>query len=322
MHRCGPQAKPAVALARPMGRLPWRDATVLVAVAAMWGFNFVPIRWALDEVPPFALAAVRFLAAAVPAVFLVRRPQIPLRLLVGYGLAIGVGQFGLLFLALRLGFPAGLASLLMQVQVMFTIGLAAVVTRDRIAPRQAVGAAIALIGIVVLVAARGVEGVTAAGLAIVLAAAACWAVGNVVAKVASRRHGADVFGLVVWSSLVSPLPLAALSFTLEGGFDGLATLSGASLRAWSSILFMAYGATLFGFGVWNRLLHRHDAAVVTPFALLIPIAGLGSAALFLGEELHWIEAVAASLVLAGLAVVLLGGRLTKRSAAVPASSPD
>src|ERR1051326_4527653 len=134
--------------------LPPRDVALLVLVAAIWGFNFVPIRWALDEVPPFLLAAARFALAAVPLVAFVRRPALPVRYLVGYGLAIGTGQFGLLFLAIRLGFPAGLASLLIQVQVFFTIGLAAWITKDPVRPRQALGAGIAGLGVLLLVAER------------------------------------------------------------------------------------------------------------------------------------------------------------------------
>jgi O-acetylserine/cysteine efflux transporter len=303
------------------GSLPLRDAALLAGVATLWGFNFVPIRWALDEVPPFALAALRFLLAALPMVLFVRRPRVPARLLVGYGLAIGVGQFGLLFLALRLGLPAGLSSLLMQVQVFLTIGLAAATTRDRITPTQMAGACVAALGLTALVAEKVGAGAasTAVGLLLVLAAASAWAVGNVMAKVASRKHGADVFALVVWSSLVPPLPLALLSLWAEGGVAGLASIAHAGPVAWASVLFMAYGATLFGFAAWNRMLHRHPVGLVAPFALLVPVAGLASAALFLGEPLSGVEAGGAAVVLAGLAVTLLGDRWRRGVALVPAA---
>lgn len=310
------------AVASPARRLPARDALVLSGLAALWGFNFVPIHWALEEIPPLALAALRFLLAAVPAAFVVRRPRMPLGLLAGYGLAIGGGQFGLLFLALRLGFPAGLASLIIQVQVFFTIGLAAAVTKDRVAPHQVGGALLAAAGIAALAAGRSSLGFDAAGLLLVLGAAACWAVGNVLAKVAARRHGADTFALVVWSSLAAPLPLAALSYATEGGWAPLSAIAHASWRTWGATLFMAYAATILAFGLWNRQLHRHPAALVVPFALLIPVAGLASAALFLGERLGWTEAAAAALVLAGLAVTTLGGRWAKAPAAVPQAATD
>jgi O-acetylserine/cysteine efflux transporter len=303
----------AMADATPPGAsgatLPLRDAALLAGVAALWGFNFVPIRWALDAVPPFALAAVRFLLASVPMVLFVRRPRVPFAVLAGYGLAIGVGQFGLLFLAIQMGLPAGLSSLLMQVQVFLTIGLAAAATKDRVTPAQVAGACVAALGVTALVAEKAAAGAgaTALGLLLILGAAASWAVGNVLAKGAARRHGTDMFSLVVWSSLVPPIPLALLSLWLEGG-SALAGLREAGVLTWASILFMAYGATLFGFAAWNRMLHRHSAGLVAPFALLVPVAGVGSAALVLGEPLSGVEAVAAAVVLAGLAVTLLGDR--------------
>lgn len=283
-----------------------RDIALLIGVAALWGFNFVPIRWALDAVPPFALAATRFALAAVPMVFFVVRPRAPARWVVAYGLAIGLGQFGLLFLAIRLGMQAGLASLLMQLQVFFTIGLASWSLRDRVTAPQLTGALIASLGIAALVVEKVNGGATASVLTLflVLGAALCWAVGNVIAKYIARRHDSDAFSLVVWSSLASPLPLAVISYLTEGQTAPIAALANAGWLAWASILFMVIGATLFGFAVWNRMLHKYSAAAVTPFALLVPIAGLSSAAIFLNEQLTVIELVAGLLILTGLAVAL------------------
>ena len=197
-----------------------RDLALTLAVVALWGYTFVPIRIALDEVPPFALAALRFLFAAVPMVFFVRPPAMPWRNVVAYGFAIGVCQFGLLFLGIRLGMPAGLSSLVIQVQVFFTIGLAVAFAGDHLRRHNLVGGAIAAAGMVVLAAyklAGGLAG-TLVGFALVVAAAFAWAVGNIVAKRGAGDHGADMFALTVWSSLVPPLPLAALAFVFEGGW--------------------------------------------------------------------------------------------------------
>jgi O-acetylserine/cysteine efflux transporter len=289
-------------------RIPPRDAALVVVVVALWGFNFVPIRWSLDEVPPFALAALRFLLAAVPMVFFVRRPAMPAWLVVCYGLAIGVGQFGLLFLGIALGMPAGLASLIVQAQVFFTIGLAAWTFGDRIAPRQIVGTLLAGAGIALLAWTRASGGAAASvlGLIVVLGAALSWAIGNTLAKHAAREGGApDMFALVVWSSLAAPLPLAALSFAMEGGTAPLHAILGMSLRVWLCVIFMAVGATLFGFAVWNKMLHRYSAATVAPFALLVPVVGLASGWWWLGESLNGLQIAAGALVLAGLALNLL-----------------
>lgn len=292
--------------------MPTRDVMLVAGVAVLWGFNFVPIGWALNDIPPFMLAAVRFLLAAVPLVFFVKRPALPGRYIIGYGLAIGAGQFGLLFLAIHLGFPAGLASLLIQVQVFFTIALAALVARDHPRRQHLVGACVAALGIVALIAQRLAEGAAGsiAGLLLVLAAAASWSIGNATAKVAGQRHRFDMFALVVWSSLAAPLPLLAMSYFAEDGLHAWRALASAGWLAWLSLLFMAYAATCFGFAVWNRMLHRYPAGQVAPFALLVPVAGLASTALFLGEPLDLLEGLAAILVLAGLAVAVLGGRKT------------
>ena len=288
---------------------------LLVALAVLWGFNFVPIRWALDAVPPFALAATRFFFAAIPMVFFVPRPKVPARWIVLYGLFIGVGQFGLLFLSIQLGMPAGLASLLIQLQVFGTIGLAGFVFGDRATAAQVIGAVVAAAGMALLVTDKLQSGTSASIVAFVLllAAAASWAVANVIAKHIGRRYESGGFSLVVWSSLASPLPLAALSYTLEGGTAPVGALLNAGWLAWASIVFIVIGATLWGFAVWNRMLQRYSAATVTPFALIVPVAGLASAYLLLGETLSLFELVGAFAILVGLAIAVASPSLRNRA---------
>jgi O-acetylserine/cysteine efflux transporter len=297
-------------------RLAARDLALILVVVALWGFSFVPIKVGLREIPPFALAALRFLFAAVPLVFFVRRPRMPAWVVVAYGVAIGVCQFGLLFLGMKLGMPAGLSSIVIQVQVFFTIGLGVAFLRERVRPENVIGAAVAALGIVVLATYKIQGGATSTllGLFLVLLAAVGWAAGNIVAKHAAGEHEADMFALVVWSSLVPPLPLAALAYAFEGGEAMLHAVASASVLAWGCAVFLAYAATLFGFASWARLLHRYPTALVSPFALLIPVSGLASGALFLGESLAPMQAVGAALVLAGLAVNVGGARILARAA--------
>jgi O-acetylserine/cysteine efflux transporter len=287
-----------------------RDLLLTLAIVALWGFSFVPIKIGLREVPPFALAALRFFFAAFPLVFFIPRPQIPWRHIAGYGFAIGVCQFGLLFLGMRLGMPAGLSSLVIQVQVFFTIGLAIAFLGDRLHAQNLVGAGIATLGIVVLAAYKLIGGATTTlmGFALVLVAAFAWAVGNVVAKRAAGAHDADMFALVVWSSVVPPLPLAALSWLFEGGASSVAAVMQASALTWGCILFLAWGATLFGFASWAGLMHRYPTGLISPFALLIPVSGLASGAAFLGESLAPMQAAGVLLILAGLVVNVYGVR--------------
>ncbi|HQU48210.1 MAG TPA: EamA family transporter [Casimicrobiaceae bacterium] len=296
--------------------LPPAHLALLLVVVTIWGFTFVPIKVGLAEIPPFMLAALRFLLAAVPAVLFVRPPAMPWKGVVAYGFAIGVVQYGLLFLGMNLGMPAGLSSLVMQVQVFFTIGLAVAFAGDRFSRWNALGALVSAAGIVVLGGYKIGQGATAsfAGFLALLVAAFAWGAGNLIAKRAGADHDVDAFSLVVWSSLVPPVPLALVSFAFEGGIGAVHAAANASWLAWASILFMAWAATLFCFGAWNRLLHLYPTPLVSPFALLVPVSGLASGALFLGERLAPAQVAGALLVLAGLVVNVAGPMLLRRSA--------
>ncbi len=291
-------------------RLSLRDLALVLAVVSVWGFAFVPIRWALDSVPPFALAALRFLFAAIPAVFFVERPALSWGVLAAYGLAIGVFQFGLLFLGMRLGMPAGLSSLVIQTQVFFTIGLAAWWLRDRLSLHSLIGAAIAVAGIVALAAQKVAAGAgpTLIGFALVIAAALAWGIGNVIVKRAAGRSDLDMLAVVVWASLAAPLPLALASFAFEGGLDAWNAVATMGWRPWACVLFLSYFATLFCYARWNALLHAYPTSVIAPFALLVPVAGLLSGALLLGERFAPLQLAGVALVLAGLAWNVFGGQ--------------
>jgi O-acetylserine/cysteine efflux transporter len=288
-----------------------RDLMLTLAIVTLWGFSFVPIKIGLRELPPFALAALRFFFAAVPLVLVIKRPRMPWRDVAGYGLAIGFFQFGLLFLGMKLGMPAGLSSLVIQVQVFFTIGLAIAFLGDRLQRHNLVGAGIATAGIALLAAQKLIDGAhaTLIGFALVLVAAFAWGVGNVISKRAAAAHDDDMFGLVVWSSLIPPLPLALLSYVFEGGASAWDAVTSAGMLTWSCVLFLAWGATLFGFASWARMLHRYPTGLIAPFALLIPVSGIASGAIFLGESLAPLQAVGVALVFAGLAENVYGPRI-------------
>jgi O-acetylserine/cysteine efflux transporter len=284
-------------------RLAARDLVLILAVVALWGFAFVPIKVALETVPPFALAGLRFFFAALPAAFFVHRPRVTWSALIGYGFAIGVCQFGLLFLGMKLGMPAGLSSLVIQFQVFFTMALGAWWMHDRLGAHNRIAAGVAGAGMLLLVwhnVATGLDA-TLIGFALVIAAALGWAVGNILAKRMMHGRKDEMLGLVVWSSLVPPLPLALLSYALEGGPAAVSAVVHMDLLRWCCVLLLAYGATLFGYVSWNRLLHRYPTPLISPFGLLIPVSGLASGMLFVGERLTLLQLAAAVLVLTGLA---------------------
>jgi O-acetylserine/cysteine efflux transporter len=288
--------------------MPLRHIVLAIAVAIVWGLSFVAIRWGVDEVAPLLLTALRYGFAALPAVFFVKRPAVSMPLLIGYGLAIGVGQFGLLFIAIKLGMPAGLGSLVIQLQVFFTMFLAFLFFGERPGRTQLAGAVVALVGIVVIATER-LDGAALLPLLLTIAAAVCWGLGNAASKKAGRI---DMLGLVVWSALVPPIPLLLASLLLDGPGAISAAIEHITWRGLGSIAFMSYVATLFGFGAWAWLLSRYPASQVTPFALFVPVAGIASGALALGEAISMAEAVGSVLVLAGLLVNVFGPRLLGR----------
>jgi O-acetylserine/cysteine efflux transporter len=285
-----------------------RDVLLALVVVALWGFNFVVMKWGLESVPPLLLMALRFAFAAVPAVFFIKRPNCAWAWIVGFGLILGVAKFSLLIVGLKLGMPAGLSSLVLQVQAFFTMAFAVVLLGDRPLPVQIGGAVIAALGIAVIGSGR-LEGASLGPLLMVIAAAACWGLANIVAKKAGR---VDMLAFVVWSSLFAPLPLLALSLTIEGPQAVAAALSGMTWKGIGSVLFQAGPTTLFGFAIWNGLLGRLPVATVAPFSLLVPVFGMTSGVIFLGESIGMREALGAALVIAGLIVNVFGPRVAAR----------
>lgn len=277
-----------------------------LGIVAIWGFNFVVIRLGLNHLPPLLLCALRFTLAALPAVFFVRRPDLPLRHVAAYGLVMFGLQFALLFSGIGLGVSPGLASLAVQLQSFMTIGLAAFLLKERPSRFQLLGAALAFCGIVVVASHLG-QDVTALGLGVVILSAATWAAGNLLAK---RMGRVNVFALVVWGSLAAAGPMLALSLALEGP----ARIAGSlSLLRWdtvAAIAYLVYCSTLLGFAVWNWLLSRYPAASVAPLTLMVPLFGMGSSSLVLGEALQPWKLLAFALVILGLGINLFGARLS------------
>ncbi|NMA97338.1 MAG: EamA family transporter [Phyllobacteriaceae bacterium] len=288
--------------------MPIRDVLLAVLVVVVWGLNFVFIKWGVEEVPPLFLTALRYLCAALPAVFLVRRPQVKLGIFLTYGLAIGFAQFGLLFSAIKLGMPAGLASLLMQLQAFFTVVLALFFLGERLTRFQAIGGLIAFAGVVVIASER-VEVTALIPLLMIILAAFFWGVANIASKKAGQI---DMLSFVVWSSLVPILPLLALSLVVEGPAaiaESLAHFSGRSIFV---VLFNGYVATILGFGLWSYLLKRYPASLIAPFSLLVPVAGIGFSMLLLGEAITTVEIVGSVFIFLGLVYSVMGARLLNR----------
>ncbi|MFE0674150.1 EamA family transporter [Streptomyces sp. NPDC058867] len=287
-----------------------------VVVAAVWGVNFTVIEIGLDHFPPLLFSALRFLAAAVPAVFLVGRPKVAWKWIVGVGLVLGVAKFGLLFVAMDTGMPAGLSSLVLQIQAVFTAMIAFVALGERPSRLGALGMAIALAGIGVAAVDEGASGPLGA-FVLCVAAAACWGASNVLTRKAAPP---DALNFMVWVSTVPVLPLLALSLLIEGPSRDLAALRDLDWQGAGTVLYVAWITTVFGFGAWGWLLRRHPASTVAPFSLLVPVFGMSSAALFLGEPVSGLRWCAAVLLVGGVALTSLAPR--KKAASAVAVEPE
>lgn len=283
-----------------------RHALLAVAVMAVWGSNFVVIRIGLDHLPPLTFAALRFAVALFPAVLFIKRPAVPWRNLAAYGLLIGGGQFGLLFIAMNGQITPALASLVVQTQVFFTMALAAYQSGERVRPFQMLALTITVAGLA-LIAVHTDASTTPVGLALVLAAALCWAFGNMVIR---STPDVDMLAYVVWASMFSVAPLLAASLVLEGWpaiRDGLAHADAAT---WGAVLWQAFANTLFGYAVWGWLLSRYPVASIAPMSLLVPLFGIAASAVWLSEPLQTWKLEAMGLVLVGLFINFMWPKLT------------
>jgi len=285
-----------------------KDIIIALLVVTIWGANFTVIRLGLDGIPPMLLVALRFLLAAFPAVFFIKMPAVRFRYVLAYGLSVGVGQFGCLFYAMHVGMPAGIASVVLQAQAFFTLLFAVSLLGESVTFRQLAGLGLAATGLYLVGGVSGrVSAITPGALMLTLAAAACWGMSNIVVRKASAHSASqgtklDMLSLVVWSALVPPLPLLLLSYLIETPdriFRALTHLDGVSLF---SVAYLAFGATLFGYGAWSYLLSRHPANRVAPWSLLVPVAGLITARIVLDERLSVIQWGGCLLVVAGLLV--------------------
>ena len=285
--------------------LPLRHFLLALAVVAVWGTNFVVIKLALGALPPLLFAALRFGLVLLPGLFFFARPAVPAGNLALYGLLIGVGQFGLLYVAMNGHISPGLASLVIQVQVFFTIGLSMRLAGERVRMFQWFALLLASAGIAIIILHTD-GSTTPLGLCLVLLAALAWAGGNIAAK---QGAPANMLAYVVWSSAFAVPPLIALSLWFEGRDVIAAALGAADAATWAAVAWQAWGNSLFGYAAWGWLLARHPAATITPLALLVPVFGMGGAALMLDESLPPWKLIAAALVMAGLALNLLWPRL-------------
>lgn len=295
--------------------MPIKDILLALCVVISWGINFVVIKTGLHDMPPFLLAGLRFVLVVFPAIFFIKAPKIPIKWLVAYGMTISFGQFAFLFLAIKLGMPAGIASLVIQAQAFFTVLLGALILSEKLKWNHIIGILVASAGMLVLVEAgldnQSSSGITGITLLLTLGAAISWALGNITNKLIMRNTQVPVMSLVVWSALIPIIPFFACSWLYEGKQTIIYSLVNISATTIISLIYLAFIATIIGYAIWGDLLKRYETWRVAPLALLVPVVGILSAAMLLNETLSLMQIVGVAIIIAGLLLNVFGGILTK-----------
>ncbi|WP_188398324.1 EamA family transporter [Sporomusa sp. GT1] len=283
-----------------------RDILIGLVVVIVWGLNFIAIKVGLRDIPPLLLVVLRFVLTCFPIIFFLPRPPISWAWLLALSLSINVGQFSLLFIGMKVGMPAGLASLVLQSQAFFTLLIGVAWLGEQWRWNHLAGLFLAGSGMTIIGSQQGGE-MTATGFGLVIAAAACWGAGNVIMRRATVGIPAfPILSLIVWMGVAAILPLMVLSLWLEGYDAWVAAWHTAGWASLGALIYLALFATIIGYGLWGKLLSRYPAAVVSPFALLVPVVGLTSSVLLLGETVSFWQGVGALLIMIGLVVHVLG----------------
>jgi O-acetylserine/cysteine efflux transporter len=284
--------------------MPFKHLLLLLLVIIIWGGNFIFVKLGLEEISPLLLCALRFFLASIPAVFFIKPPAVPFKIIAAYGLVMFGMQFGFVFLGMHAGMTPGMASLIMQVQVFFSMFFAVIFLGERLSITQIVGALVSFMGIG-LVALHFDTNVSLAGFILILAAAASWGIGNLITKKIKTNN---MIAVVIWGSFVACLPMFLLSLIFEGPQSIVTSYHMMTWKSLGSLFYIVYISTWVGYGVWNWLIGRHPFGIIVPFTLLIPVVGILSSVIILGEPFQLWKLVACLLVISGLCINILSAR--------------
>lgn len=285
-----------------------KDFIIAIAITFMWGINFSFIKLGLGSLNPFMLAGLRFFLCAIPLVFFIKKPDVKFIYIVLYGLFLGVGLWGVLYLGMHFGISAGVASIVLQLGVFFTVILSYIILKEKIDIYNKIGFVLALIGVlIVFLVTDGT--VTVLGMAFVILSAVSWALLNIILKKAKTK---DVFAFLIWSTLFPPIPLFLLAYFMQGDIVFINFFENINTKAIISIAFQVYPTTILGYWVWNSLLTKYPVSIVSPLSLLVPIFGLLGSFVFFHEEIGIYKIVASLIILLGLVINTFGSRIFKK----------
>lgn len=277
---------------------------LVLLVVVVWGLNFLFVKLALEDISPLFLCCLRFILASIPAIFFIKRPAVPFRVIALYGLVMFALQFSFLFVGMSVGMTPGMGSIIMQTQVFFSMFFAALLLGEKISVWQVLGAIISFSGIG-LVATHFDKNVSLIGALCILTAAAIWGIGNLITK---KIHHINMMALVVWGSFVAWFPLLLLSLVMEGPSAIITSLQNLTWKSTSSLFYIVYISTWVGYGVWNWLVGRYPVNLIAPFTLLIPVVGVLGSVLILDEPFYLWKLAAGLLVISGLFINIFGSR--------------
>jgi len=279
-----------------------KDLALALLIVLVWGVNFIVIKWGIDGFPPMLLGTLRFIFVAFPAVLFIPKPNLPIKWIILYGLTMSFGQFSLLFAAIYIGMPAGLASVVLQAQVLFTVIFSALLLQEKVKTKQCWALIISAVGLLVIAIQAGNTQFPILGFILTIGSAASWGIGNIINKRISLYENVNMFSLVIWSALVPIVPFAILSFIFDGYSNILTSLVNIELKSILSILYLVCIASLFGYASWGKLLVRYPASLISQIALLIPVIGSISAWVLLGETLSYSQIAGTALIMGGLII--------------------
>lgn len=294
-----------------------KDLILGLLVVIVWGANFTVIRLGLDGVPSMLLVFFRYLIVLFPAIFFVKKPKTEWKYMILYGLFVGALQFSCLFYAMEIGMPASLASIVVQSQAFIAPILAMIFLKEKLKLKQVIGILIAAVGLFTIGMASKTDGITSIpifALLLTICAPIFWSFANIIARVASDKatekgEKLDMLGLIVWSSLVPPIPVLGVALLIDTPqtlINAVLNLNTVSIFA---ILYLAFASTLFGYGVWNILLSKYPMGKISPLSLLVPITGLLTARIVLLEQLSKMQWVGATIILIGLIITNINPKL-------------
>lgn len=294
-----------------------KDLILGLLVVIVWGANFTVIRLGLNGVPSLLLVLFRYLLVLFPAIFFIKKPKTEWKYIILYGLFVGALQFSCLFYAMEIGMPASLASIVVQSQAFIAPILAMIFLKEKLKLKQVIGILIATVGLFTIGMASETDGVTSIpifALILTICAPIFWSFANIIARIASDKAAEkgeklDMLGLIVWSSLVPPIPVLGVALLIDTPQTLINSVLNINAMSIFAILYLAYAATFFGYGVWNILLSKYPMGMISPLSLLVPVTGLLTARIVLFEQLSKIQWVGAVIIIIGLIITNINPKI-------------